>query len=288
MGGLIVIDEEKRLTADQALGNQWLAGGNPVAEGVTTSLAGEALLLVAALRRFAALDHLQRLLLVAVARLSRDAVGPESPGGFSWYGLFLVFDKHRRGQLQVETLVDGLEQLLERSDLAHRTQIWEERQQLEQYAAALDIDGTGAVSWAEWCALACMRTGVGAVAGVAPPAALLRALDVPSLDGALTDLAALWRHSDEALPKLRMHASGCDRGVAGWNRAEDEELDAKERGEDFGHSPRFDKLSRSHCSSPRSSAISTGSPSSRRVFGSSSSSSSSCSSWSAGAPTVRV
>lgn len=195
---LLRVEETERLTATSAMRHRWAEGGKPTADSEGEEVAVLAPIvpsLLHLLQRFAELDVLQQMLLAALARLVPEATHPgDSPSPIPWYRLFFFLDADMDGELVLSEAVAGLETLLLASE-APAVSRW----QLESFAAALDLDGSGTISWSEWSALARLSDGTSRAFEDALPT-LFRSLDAPSGDGLIQagDLVALLSSEDHA------------------------------------------------------------------------------------------
>lgn len=199
VASMLVVDERRRWLSSQVAWHHWLAPDASERAAVPDSLVdasgprrddlsalavyAPAFLALAA--RFERLDALQKLLLVACARLTPDAELVGLVAELPWYDLFLALDAGGDGRIVVAELAAALCGWLGDAGAAASERV-------VALVSALDIDGSGAVEWAEWAALALMAHG-GVARSEEPLRTVFRALDRPSGDGALgvEDVAAI-------------------------------------------------------------------------------------------------
>jgi len=137
------------------------------------------------LSRFASLDAFQQLVLTVCAQMTSEAELMRLSPSIPWYDLFFALDSDEDGKLDLHEFVEGMKALLEsKGDVPE--------DQLVDLASSLDLDGSGAIDWAEWVAvpLVCSETfGL----QVEPLATAFRVLDRPSGDGSIgvADLLAV-------------------------------------------------------------------------------------------------
>lgn len=141
--GLLTVNEQSRLSGLPSLKHAWFSSvkrpaetlkalrpGNPMATKITKSL-----------QVFESLDDLQRLILLACARLVDDAKVPKE-----WHDLFL--DTCLQEALCRQEITAPLGKLTGSQDqgLTYR--------RIEGLVASLDVSGSGSLCWTGWCALA--------------------------------------------------------------------------------------------------------------------------------------
>jgi len=135
-----------RMTSQQALGHDWLASAErnaPLADQEEQAMKAWRLM-----NQLSKLSEPQRLALATCAMACTEA---DLASGPAWRGLFMLLDEDNDGCLSIAELCTGLRKvggvLPEEASL----------EELTEAANVLDIDGSGAVDWAEWIALALLQ-----------------------------------------------------------------------------------------------------------------------------------
>jgi len=130
--------------------------------------------LFAILVRYARLDPLQHLILIACAQLTPDTDILRFSAPVPWHELFWALDSNEDGMLDFDEFCQGLKRLLgENARLKNG--------QLETLARILDVDGSGGIDWIEWVAVALFVIG-SVVEEPEPLTTAFRVLDSPSGD----------------------------------------------------------------------------------------------------------
>jgi len=196
---LFSVDETKRPACNRVLVHPWVQHGKPVLTAADAKSEDDALAVYAPeilrlMELFAALHPLQQLLLIICARIPSTAelqgLGVEQPDELKadgevahipWHTIFAYLDSDRDGKLGIGELRRGL------SPFAGPD--------LRNWLSVIDSDGSGAIDWAEWSALALLEAGrKNSLSNeVELVAALARLLDTPTGDGCICedDLAVL-------------------------------------------------------------------------------------------------
>eukprot|EP00929_Paragymnodinium_shiwhaense_P096438 TRINITY_DN5802_c0_g1_i2.p1 TRINITY_DN5802_c0_g1~~TRINITY_DN5802_c0_g1_i2.p1 ORF type:complete len:378 (+),score=83.36 TRINITY_DN5802_c0_g1_i2:100-1134(+) len=160
IGRLLVLDEEGRLTASQALQHVWLSSPPDErqmnvprtrwpynAHGMTTPEARHhGQLALDTVRRYARLEFLHKYLLVFNGRVADEIGILYSPRGIPWVEMWFVLDADEDGRISFEEFVRGFQVLCEKHAVR--------AEELGQLWGQLDVDRSGYVEWAEWLALA--------------------------------------------------------------------------------------------------------------------------------------
>jgi len=142
---LLVLGEDQRLTCVQALKHEWLLAARRIcivpAEEEPETLA---LTVVRLLRQMRELHDAQRYALLACAVGATEA---DLPQPSAWRALFLALDQDADGLLSMEEVTSGLRKLagVPRAEVSDEV--------LSAAAKAADMDGSGAIDWAEWLAV---------------------------------------------------------------------------------------------------------------------------------------
>jgi hypothetical protein len=203
---LFVVDEAKRPPCNRVLVHPWVLLGKPTlaaadAKSEEDALAVYSVEILRLMELFAALHPLQQLLLILCARIPFSSElrvfglqqgSGEAAAAIPWHALFSYLDTDRDGKLGIGELRRGL------SPFAGPD--------LRNWLSVLDNDGSGAIDWAEWSALALLEAGRQdcLTKEVDLIGALARLLDTPTGDGCITeeDLAVLLPAASAA-PKHR-------------------------------------------------------------------------------------
>lgn len=151
---LLIVNEKDRFTATDALRHGWTglpAGSAPFTPSVDEELgSGMAVEAIRSMARFARLDSLQQMAMVACALLTSEASFLRRSAGKLWYKLFFRLDADEDGRLSPEEISHGLLQLLASDGEGADT----DAAQLEYICRAVDVDGSEAIEWVEWVAIA--------------------------------------------------------------------------------------------------------------------------------------
>mmetsp|Transcript_10154 Transcript_10154/g.26096 ORF Transcript_10154/g.26096 Transcript_10154/m.26096 type:complete len:648 (+) Transcript_10154:21-1964(+) len=158
----IVVDEVSRLSCQDAIRHPWMVEGDDVeppdrmaerylspsamTKASRSDLAVFVPALLSAMAHFAKLDLLQRCVLMLCAQLTPDLEVMDASLPVPWYCMFFALDENQDGRIDLPELLTSLSALLGPAA--------PEVAKLEALAAALDLDGSGAVEWVEWVALA--------------------------------------------------------------------------------------------------------------------------------------
>jgi len=194
---LLVVDEFSRLPTHSVMLHPWLT---PLLGGdcKRSDLSVAAQTTFELLRRFSRLDVLQQLAIIVCARLTPQEDILHRSLSMPWYDLFFSLDADRDGRLSLTEFAQGFESLLPSlQDLEAGGEPAGNRpgllNTLGDLGTALDLDGSGAIEWAEWTALAVLDNVERLTASQEPFETAFRALDGASGDGIIKheDLAAL-------------------------------------------------------------------------------------------------
>eukprot|EP00931_Biecheleriopsis_adriatica_P024438 TRINITY_DN15228_c1_g1_i1.p1 TRINITY_DN15228_c1_g1~~TRINITY_DN15228_c1_g1_i1.p1 ORF type:complete len:623 (-),score=119.13 TRINITY_DN15228_c1_g1_i1:94-1920(-) len=142
---LLVLSEHHRLTGPEALRHPWLADvrrGDSFDDEEAETLAVSALRFMCQMPR---LEEPQRYALAACTMAATEA-DVEQPS--AWRRLFILLDQDADGSLSHEELCAGLRKLagVPRSEVSDA--------EIMSAALAADFDGSGALEWNEWLAIA--------------------------------------------------------------------------------------------------------------------------------------
>mmetsp|Transcript_19810 Transcript_19810/g.46247 ORF Transcript_19810/g.46247 Transcript_19810/m.46247 type:complete len:599 (+) Transcript_19810:88-1884(+) len=141
---LLVLPEEHRLTSCQALRHEWQMATRRMA--LPASEEEPEILAVTAVRLLRQMQQLQEPQRYALMACSLGATEADLPQPTAWRLLFLTLDEDNDGQLSIGELTFGLRKLgISRLEVAE--------EELTAAAEGADVDGSGAVDWAEWLAL---------------------------------------------------------------------------------------------------------------------------------------
>lgn len=165
ISGLLLVESGRRLTTADAMQHGWpcrpqapeilgLRSRQLLATDTEDSpsrlradVADAAPAAVAACARFALLDHVPKMALVACAlQITEEDVARSSV--LPWYELFVSLDTDADGKLGVQELAQGLKDHLQVAGYSIGLDL------LQSLVQVLDIGNTGALDWADWLAIA--------------------------------------------------------------------------------------------------------------------------------------
>jgi serine/threonine protein kinase/Ca2+-binding EF-hand superfamily protein len=231
---LLVLQEDKRLTAVQALHHHWVEAepgdADPKMQGPACSTpraglshdpAAHASSVLMLLMRFAGLDPMQKVALAACSQTTSDKDLCMGPASIPWYQLFVMLDADGDGRLSFQEFVTGFQSMLGALQVP--------TEKLFSLARSLDTDGSGSIEWGEWLAVGLLTIDSLSEASE-PLSTAFRLLDRPTGDGTVgaADLLAVvdgGTGSNGSVPAEAARAQVLE-ALASWQpkRADDREL----------------------------------------------------------------
>jgi len=186
----LVVEENKRLSCGDALWHPWMQPvhppkpeGDPSMTGVNnTSIVRYrycAPLVFNLILRFKHLDAMQQMLLVVCALMVSESELLALKEPIPWYELFFALDTSEDGQLSFDELAHGMSVMLGESSALCI-------EELSRLFQALDLNGSGAVEWVEWVAVALTGLEGGSFEDSEPLSTVFRLLDRFSADGSIS------------------------------------------------------------------------------------------------------
>jgi len=146
---LITVEEDQRLGTIEAIQHPWTQQDAPNIASNSEVLGPHALKLLALATR---LDPLQQFVMSLCSKLLSERDLLQSGVWTTWYNLFFALDTNKDGQLDFGELARGLWAVLGPSARMSSSQ-------LSGIFRALDLNGSGAIEWSEWAAVALLSAG---------------------------------------------------------------------------------------------------------------------------------